>query len=154
MCGTQRHGEPEKSFDLHGLADKAIEGLASDVLDNQHRPPALAHEFHRPQRPVGSEGIPEFVFAGQTSEALERRVLRARQDGDERVRYRPQDHRVRVCKTHVRPLARAPLQTRVPNQPRTMRMPASVRPSCARSLKTRRRMSSVSGTASRAAAGG
>jgi len=32
-------------------ADKTIEGLASCVLDNQHRPPALAHELHRPQCP-------------------------------------------------------------------------------------------------------
>ena len=89
MCGRQRDGEPEKPFDLHGLADKAIERLTSDVLDNQHRSPALAHELHRPQRPVGSEGILEFVFAGETIEALERRMLRARQDGDERVRIAP-----------------------------------------------------------------
>jgi len=47
----QRHRESEKSSDLHGLADKAIQGLTSDVIDNQHRPPALTHELHRPQRP-------------------------------------------------------------------------------------------------------
>ena len=84
-CGRQRHGEPEKSSDLHGLADKAIKGLTSGVLDNQHRPPALAHELHWPQRPRGSEGILEFVFVGETIDALERRMLRAGKDGDERV---------------------------------------------------------------------
>ena len=84
-CGRQRHGEPEKSSDLHGLADKAIEGLTSGVLDNQHRPPALAHELHWPQRPVGSEVVLEFVFVGETIDALERRMLGAGKDGDERV---------------------------------------------------------------------
>ena len=63
-CGRQRDGEPEKTLDLHGLADEAIEGLTSDVLDNQHRPPVLAHEIHWPQPPVASDGVPEFVFVG------------------------------------------------------------------------------------------
>jgi hypothetical protein len=76
-CAGQRHGEPEKSSDLHGLAHKTIQRLTSDVLDNQHRPSALAYELYWPQRPVGSEGVLEFVFAGETIDALERRMLRA-----------------------------------------------------------------------------
>ena len=84
-CGRQRHGEPQKSSDLHRLADKAIEGLTSGVLDNQHRPPALAHELQWPQRPVGSEVVLEFVFAGETIDALERRMLGAGKDGYESV---------------------------------------------------------------------
>ena len=43
-CGSQRNGQPQKASDLHWTADEAIEGLASGVLDYQHRPPALAHE--------------------------------------------------------------------------------------------------------------
>ena len=68
-----------------GWPIKAIQGLTSGVLDNQHRPPALAHELHWPQRPVGSEVVLEFVFAGETIDALERRMLSAGKDGDERV---------------------------------------------------------------------
>ena len=50
-CAGQRHGESEELSDLHRLPDEAIERLASCVVDHQHRLPALAHEFHRPQCP-------------------------------------------------------------------------------------------------------
>ena len=47
----QRHRESEELSDLHRLADKAIKGLASGVIDHQHRPPALTHQLHWPQLP-------------------------------------------------------------------------------------------------------
>ena len=81
----QGHCESQKSSDLHGLADKAIEGLASGVLDNQHRPPGLAHELHRPQRPRTVEVVLEFVFVCETIDALKRRMLSAGEDGCESI---------------------------------------------------------------------
>ncbi|HEV7836643.1 MAG TPA: hypothetical protein VGO75_01135 [Gemmatimonadaceae bacterium] len=41
------------------------------------RPAALAREFHWPQCPVGSEVVFEFVFADETIDALESRMLSA-----------------------------------------------------------------------------
>jgi hypothetical protein len=73
----------QKSTDLHRLlglvllVDKPIEGLTSCVIDNQHRSPALAHEFHRPQRPRTIEVVPELVFMRKPIDALERRMLGA-----------------------------------------------------------------------------
>ena len=46
--GGQGHREPEEASDLHRLANEAIQGLTTGVVDNQHRPAAFAHEFHRP----------------------------------------------------------------------------------------------------------
>jgi hypothetical protein len=61
------------------------ERLASRVLDNQHRSPALAHELHRPQRPRSSEIVLKFVFADEAIDALERRMRSAGKDGYEGV---------------------------------------------------------------------
>jgi hypothetical protein len=44
----QGHGHPEKLSDLHRLAGKAIQRLASCVVDNEHALPAFAYEFHWP----------------------------------------------------------------------------------------------------------
>ncbi len=69
-----------------GWPDKAIEGLASRVLDNQHRPPALAYELHRPQRPRTVEVVLKFVFVCETIDALKRRMLSAGKNGYESMR--------------------------------------------------------------------
>ena len=84
-CARQRHSESEKPSDLHGLADEAIERLASCVVDDQHRPPALAHELHRPQCPRAIQVVLELVFVDEAIDALERGMLGAGKDGDESV---------------------------------------------------------------------
>ena len=71
--------------DLHRPADKAIEGLASGVLDNQYRPPALIHEIHRPQGPRRVKVVLKFVFVGEAIDAFKRRMLGAGKDGYESV---------------------------------------------------------------------
>ena len=137
--------------DLHRLPDEAIERLASCVVDHEHRLPALAQQFQWPQCPGSCPGSARSSYSCvRRLSALERRMLSAGRDGYERVRLAAQRHPAVVCRTHGRRLATAPPRSRLPNQPRTRRMPSSVRPFLRlEEVEVRRRMSSVSGTASK-----
>jgi hypothetical protein len=81
----QGHCKSEKMSDLHRLTGEAIERLPSCVVDNEHALPAFAYEFHRPQCPRAVQVLSKFVFACEAIEALERRMLSAGMDGNERV---------------------------------------------------------------------
>jgi len=59
-----------------GLNDEAVEGLASCVFDDEHRPPVLAHEVQRPHGPRAIQLILQAVFVGEAIEARGRGVLR------------------------------------------------------------------------------
>ena len=124
-CAGQGHCESEKLSDLHRLADEAIERLASCVVDNQHGLPAFAHELQWPQCPRAVQVLSKFVFVCEAIDALERRVLSAGKDGYESVPDRRQHRPAVVCRRHGRRLATTPLASRLPNQPRTRRMPSS-----------------------------
>src|SRR5690242_3681650 len=69
------------------MADKATQGLTSRVLNDQHRPPVLAHEFHWPQRPSAIEVFPQRVFVCETTDARRRRVLSRGRSGHERISF-------------------------------------------------------------------
>jgi hypothetical protein len=81
-CGRQGDCESEKSCDLHGLADKAIEGLAICVLDNQHR---LTRGRQRTQCERTVQVLPKFEFVCEAIDALTDRMLRAGKGGYKRV---------------------------------------------------------------------
>jgi hypothetical protein len=61
--------------DLHRLPDETIEWLASGVIDHEHRLPALAHQFQRPQCPSAVQITLKFVFAREAIDALQGRTL-------------------------------------------------------------------------------
>ena len=68
-----------------GCRTRRSRGVASGVLDNQHRLSALAREIHWPHCPRGVQVLSKFVFVCEAIDALEGRVLSAGRDGDERV---------------------------------------------------------------------
>ena len=53
--------------------------------DNEQALPAFAYELQWPQCPRAVQVLSKFVFVGEAIEALERRMLSAGMDGDERV---------------------------------------------------------------------
>ena len=126
-CARQGHGESEKLSDLHGLADEAIEGLASFVIDNEHRLPAFAHELQWPQCPRAVQVLAQFEFMCEAIDALKDRMLGVGKDGYERVPpavgiipRQSTEGASRISPQHLQP-------SRSPNQPRTRRMPSSFR---------------------------
>jgi hypothetical protein len=70
-CGRQGYCESKESPDLHRLVDEAVEGLASCVFDDEHRPPVLAHQVQRQQRPRSVKVVLEFVFVCEAVDAIE-----------------------------------------------------------------------------------
>jgi hypothetical protein len=72
--------------DLRGSRDDAIERLASCVIHNEHRLPALVNEFQRPQRPGTIKVALKPVFVREAIDALGGGMIRAGRDGYEGVR--------------------------------------------------------------------
>ena len=85
-CAGQRRGDSEERSDLHRLPDEAIERLAACVVDHEHRLPALAPQFQRPQCPGTVQIALTFVFVREAIDVPEGRVFNAGRDGNERVR--------------------------------------------------------------------
>ena len=69
-------GEVQEPSQLHRFAEDAVERLASRILEQQHRPPALAYELERPHRPGTVQVVLQSVFVCETIQAARRRVFR------------------------------------------------------------------------------
>jgi hypothetical protein len=82
----QGHRESEELPDLHRLADEAIKGFASWVIDHEHGLPALAHQLQWPHCPGTIQEALKVVFVRKAIDALKGRVFSAASDGYERVR--------------------------------------------------------------------
>jgi hypothetical protein len=67
--------------------DKAVEGLSSCVFHDEHRPPVLAHEVQRPQRPRSVKVVLEFVFVCEPIDAFKGRMRCAVKDRYESVPF-------------------------------------------------------------------
>ena len=126
-CAGQRRGDSEellRSPSAAGRGDREARRLCS-------RPracvcPRSRTQFQWPQCPGTVQIALKFVFVREAIDALEGRMFSAGRDGYERVRLAAQRHPAIVCRRHGRRLATAPPASRLPNQPRTRRMPSSV----------------------------
>ena len=70
--------------DFHRLADKSLERLATGILKEEQGPTISAHKIERPDGPGCVKLILQIVFVSQAVEDSRRRLLRDRQDDQNR----------------------------------------------------------------------
>ena len=70
--------------DFHRLAEKSLERLATGILKEEQGPTISAHKIERPDGPGCVKLILQTVFVSQAVEDSRRRLLRDRQDDQNR----------------------------------------------------------------------
>ena len=102
------YGELKELRRLHRSAETRDERLAARILENQHRPPAIANEFHGPRGPCALEVVLQSEFMRETIDASGQRMVCGQAKFQRAARYplvagsrRPTKRELAVLPQHV-----------------------------------------------------